>query len=95
MGAILVGTSSWNDHEPFYPPGTEPSEKLGIYAAYFPVVEVNTTYYRVPRREMVERWVERTPPGFIFDVKPPRALTSTPEAPRGEAPEPDAAEAAA
>jgi len=95
MGAILVGTSSWNDHEPFYPPGTEPSERLGIYARYFPVVEINTTYYRIPRRSMVERWVERTPPGFIFDVKPPRALTSTPEEPRGEAPEPDAAEAAA
>jgi uncharacterized protein YecE (DUF72 family) len=95
MGEILVGTSSWSDHEPFYPPGTEPSERLGIYADYFPVVEVNTTYYRIPRREMVERWVERTPPGFIFDVKPPRALTSTPETPRGEAPEPDAAEAAA
>src|SRR5581483_12047003 len=77
MGAILVGTSSWNDHEPFYPPGTEPSERLGIYARYFPVVEVNTTYYRIPRRSMVERWVDRTPPGFVFDVKPPRALTST------------------
>lgn len=39
---------------------------------------------------MVEGWVERTPPGFRFDVKPPRQLTSTPETPRGEAPEPDA-----
>jgi uncharacterized protein YecE (DUF72 family) len=53
-------------------------------------VEVNTTYYRVPSRRMVEGWVERTPKGFVFDVKPPRELTSTPETPKGEPPEPDA-----
>jgi uncharacterized protein YecE (DUF72 family) len=90
MGRILIGTSAWSDHDPFYPPGTKPAEQLPFYARYFPVVEVNTTYYRVPARAMVEGWVERTPPGFVFDVKPPRELTSTPEEPRGEAPEPDA-----
>jgi uncharacterized protein YecE (DUF72 family) len=90
MGEVLVGTSAWSDHDPFYPPGTKPAEQLPFYARYFPIVEVNTTYYRVPARKTVEGWVERTPPGFVFDVKPPRQLTSTPEAPRGEAPAPDA-----
>ena len=90
MGALLIGTSAWSDHEPFYPPGLKPAEQLPFYARYFPIVEVNTTYYRVPARRMVEGWVERTPPGFRFDVKPPRQLTSTPETPKGEAPEPDA-----
>lgn len=91
MGRILIGTSSWSDHDPFYPPGTKPAQQLPFYARYFPIVEVNTTYYRIPARRMVEGWVDRTPDGFVFDVKPPRELTRTPETPRGEAPEPDAA----
>ena len=95
MGTILVGTSAWSDHDAFYPPGTKPAEQLPFYARTFPVVEVNTTYYRVPPRRTVEGWAERTPAGFVFDVKPPRALTGTPERPRGEAPEPDADLAAA
>jgi uncharacterized protein YecE (DUF72 family) len=95
MSRLLIGTSAWSDHEGFYPSGTKPTEQLPFYASQFPVVEVNTTYYRVPPKQMVEGWVERTPPGFIFDVKPPRELSSTPREPRGEAPEPDADVAAA
>jgi uncharacterized protein YecE (DUF72 family) len=90
MGRVLVGTSSWADQGPLYPAGLKQNRQLSYYASLFPVVEVNTSYYHVPRREMVEGWVERTPDGFIFDVKPPRGLTSTPETPGGEAPEPDA-----
>jgi uncharacterized protein YecE (DUF72 family) len=90
MGSLLIGTSAWADHEPFYPPGLKPAAQLPFYARYFPVVEVNTTYYRVPSRRMVEGWVERTPEEFVLDVKPPRELTSTPETPKGEPPEPDA-----
>ena len=90
MGQLLIGTSSWTDHEPFYPPGIKPAERLRFYARYFPIVEVNSTYYRIPERRVVEGWVQRTPPGFVFDVKPPRELTSTPEEPGGEAPTPDA-----
>lgn len=95
MSRLLIGTSAWSDHDPFYPPGTKPAEQLPFYARYFPIVEVNTTYYRIPARRMVQGWVDRTPEGFVFDVKPPRELTSTPEEPRGEAPTPDADVAAA
>lgn len=90
MSKLLIGTSAWSDHDPFYPQGLKPAEQLPFYAKHFPIVEVNTTYYRVPQRRMVENWVNRTPPGFIFDVKPPRELTSTPEEPGGETPVPDA-----
>ncbi len=78
MGRLRIGTSAWSDHEGFYPPGTKPAEQLPFYASQFPVVEVNTTYYRIPPKQMVDGWVERTPPCFIFDVKPPRELTSIP-----------------
>lgn len=90
MAKLLIGTSAWSDHDPFYPRGTKSAEQLSFYARYFPIVEVNTTYYRVPARKMVEGWVQRSPDGFVFDVKPPRELTSTPETPKGEAPVPDA-----
>ena len=90
MSQLLIGTSAWSDHDPFYPPGLKSAEQLPYYSRYFPIVEVNMTYYRVPTRKMVENWVSRTPDHFTFDVKPPRELTSTPETPRGEAPVPDA-----
>src|SRR5205823_5141307 len=41
----------------------------------FDTVEVNTSFYRLPRREVVARWVEQTPPGFVFAVKVSRYLT--------------------
>lgn len=95
MTRILIGTSSWSDQGPFYPSSVRGAEQLSYYARHFPVVEVNTSYYHVPRLAMVEGWVKRTPADFVFDVKPPRALTSTPEQPGGEAPEPDVDIAAA
>lgn len=90
MAKLLIGTSAWSDHDPFYPPGLKSTDQLPFYARYFPIVEVNTTYYRVPTRKTVEGWVNRSPDGFTFDVKPPRELTSTPEEPGGSRPEPDA-----
>lgn len=90
MGRILIGTSSWTDHEGFYPAGISTRERLPFYARYFPIVEVNSTYYAIPAKRVVQGWVERTPTDFIFDIKPPRQLTATPETPGGEAPRPDA-----
>ena len=90
MGRILVGTSAWSDLDPFYPKGTTSAGQLPFYARHFPIVEVNTSYYHVPSPAVVEKWVERTPAGFIFDVKPPRQLTRTPETPNAATPEPDA-----
>jgi uncharacterized protein YecE (DUF72 family) len=89
-GRLLIGTSSWSDQGPLYPPGTKPAQQLAHYARHFRIVEVNTSYYAIPRRETVEGWAARTPDGFVFDVKPPRELTSTPSEPGGDAPEPDA-----
>jgi uncharacterized protein YecE (DUF72 family) len=79
MAEILVGTSNWADHEPFYPPalekGTRQREKLTYYARFFPIVEVDTTFYGIPRLSTVEGWLQRTPPGFRFNVKAYRSLT--------------------
>ncbi len=56
-GKLLIGTSSWSDHKNWYPPGMKSGEMLGYYATLFPIVEVNTSYYHIPARKMVEGWV--------------------------------------
>ncbi|MGW7616943.1 DUF72 domain-containing protein [Streptomyces antimycoticus] len=74
MGEILVGTCSWTDRalvsSGWYPPGLRDAEgRLRHYAAQFPVVEVDATYYSLPSARNSTLWTERTPDGFRFDVK--------------------------
>ncbi len=75
--AIRVGCSGWNYKtwkDDFY--GGRPARLwLELYAQRFDTVEVNNTFYRLPRPETVARWVEQTPPGFLFAVKASRYLT--------------------
>jgi uncharacterized protein YecE (DUF72 family) len=78
MRPVRIGCSGWNYRdwrETFYPAGLPASRWLEHYAARFDTVEVNTTFYRLPRREAVARWVTQTPPGFLFTVKASRYLT--------------------
>ena len=48
------------------------------YAEHFDTVEVDSTYYRLPVEEMVERWAERTPDGFVMHVKAFGVMTRHP-----------------
>src|SRR4026207_1836382 len=69
---ILVGTASWSDPgfvERWYPPRLPAGERLSWYARQFEMVEVNSTFYAVPERRLVERWCRSTPDDFTFDVK--------------------------
>jgi uncharacterized protein YecE (DUF72 family) len=78
VGRILVGTSSWSDPgfvEEWYPEGMPARERLPWYAERFQAVEVNSTFYAIPDRTTVHRWVQATPEGFVFDVKAHRALS--------------------
>jgi uncharacterized protein YecE (DUF72 family) len=57
-------------------PEREPKRRwLELYARRFDTVEVNSTFYRLARREAVAAWVGQTPPGFLFAVKASRYLT--------------------
>jgi uncharacterized protein YecE (DUF72 family) len=72
MAEIRIGTCSWADDalaKHWYPPGVKAGERLPYYAEHFDTVEVDSTYYRLPGEEMVERWAERTPGGFVMHVK--------------------------
>jgi uncharacterized protein YecE (DUF72 family) len=78
MGPVHIGCSGWNYADwrgRFYPQGEPQRRWLELYAERFATVEVNATFYRLPRREAVARWVEQTPPSFVFTVKVSRYLT--------------------
>ena len=81
---VRVGTASWTDPTlvksgRFYPPGTSTAEaRLRFYASQFPIVEVDSSYYFIPRQEQAGLWVDRTPPDFVFNVKAFSLLTGHP-----------------
>ncbi|MDC0678150.1 DUF72 domain-containing protein [Sorangium atrum] len=87
IGNALAGTAGWTDptlvkSHRFYPKGvSSPAERLKFYASQFPVVEVNSSYYALPRPGMVAQWIERTPPDFVFNVKAFAPLTQHPVEP--------------
>ena len=62
-----------------YPKGVAAAGRLAAYARVFHRVEVNSSYYSTPRREVVAGWAKQTPPGFTFDIKLHRAFSQSPE----------------
>ncbi|MCI4368289.1 MAG: DUF72 domain-containing protein [Thermoplasmata archaeon] len=77
MGKILIGTCGWDYPEwvgPFYPKRGV-SDRLRYYAQQFPIVEVDSTFYRLPPASHALSWSKRTPAGFRFAVKFPQSIT--------------------
>jgi uncharacterized protein YecE (DUF72 family) len=75
---VRIGCSGWNYphwRERVYPKGLPARRWLAHYAELFDTVEVNNTFYRLPRRDSVAVWVAESPPGFLFAVKASRFLT--------------------
>jgi uncharacterized protein YecE (DUF72 family) len=75
---LRIGTSGYSFPDwvgTVYPPGTRPGGFLPFYATWFDAVEINATYYRTPSPQTFARMVEKTPDGFTFVVKVPRAMT--------------------
>jgi uncharacterized protein YecE (DUF72 family) len=76
---LRIGCSGWNyDHwrrGVFYPSRCPARNWLTYYARHFDTVEVNATFYRLPRATAVARWVEESPEGFLVAVKASRYLT--------------------
>jgi uncharacterized protein YecE (DUF72 family) len=74
---ILIGTSGFTYahwRAPVYRNAPQ-SRWLELYAAEFPTVEINATFYRLPRPAVVEHWAQRVPDGFVFAIKVSRYLT--------------------
>jgi uncharacterized protein YecE (DUF72 family) len=77
--SLRIGCSGWNyahwRNGVFYPPRLASRDWLAFYACDFDTVEVNSTFYRLPRTSAVARWVEETPDDFVFAVKVSRYVT--------------------
>ena len=75
---IWVGCSGWSYPDwsgPFYPEGMAADEYLSWYAGRFPIVEVDSTFYRIPSLGMVRGWRDKTPDDFRFVLKVPQVIT--------------------
>ena len=80
---ILVGTASWSDPgfvADWYPKGLPASERLGWYAEHLNLVELNSSFYAIPKPEAVESWCRQTPDGFVFNIKTYPPLHTAPNA---------------
>ncbi len=78
MARARVGTSGWayaHWRGPFYPRGLRQGEWIHHYARFLDTVEVNASFYRLPRDSLIDGWVSRTPDDFLFAVKAWRVLT--------------------
>jgi uncharacterized protein YecE (DUF72 family) len=87
MGRIWLGTSGWDYPEwvgPVYPPKGK-IDRLRYYSGLFPIVEVNSTFYRLPPPAVAASWVRRTPNGFRFAAKFPQSITHERKLVRAEA----------
>ena len=74
----LAGTSgysypAWKGS--FYPEDIAANAMLGHYASRLPAVEINNTFYRMPRASVLATWRDAVPAGFRFAIKVPRRIT--------------------
>lgn len=77
-GKIHIGCSGWSyKHwkELLYPPKMKTTEWFDYYATLFDCVEINTSFYHLPREQTVVNWAAKAPPGFRFCAKMSRYIT--------------------
>lgn len=76
--AIWAGTSGFSYKEwkgSFYPEECSPKEMLTYYASKLPAVEINSTFYRLPKVSVIESWADQVPADFRFSIKASRRIT--------------------
>jgi len=75
---IRVGTSGWHYAHwtgRFYPADLPKSKWFEFYSKEFDTVEINNTFYQLPKKESVKKWYEKAPDNFVFTVKANRFIT--------------------
>jgi len=75
---VLVGTSgfaypAWKGS--FYPSDMKAKDMLHYYASQFRSVEINNTFYRMPKETLLQQWAEQVPDEFTFVLKAPQRIT--------------------
>src|SRR6266852_2794214 len=75
---LLAGASGYSFKEwkgSFYPESMKPDGMLAWYAERLPTVEINNTFYQMPKVTVLENWAKSTPEGFRFAIKASRRIT--------------------
>jgi len=75
---LYVGTSGYSYDEwkgSFYPEDLSAKRMLSFYAERLNAVEINNTFYRLPKASVLEGWAEQVTPGFRFSIKASRRIT--------------------
>jgi uncharacterized protein YecE (DUF72 family) len=75
---IRIGTSGWHYNHwigRFYPEDLPKSKWLEHYARHFDTVEINNTFYQLPKEVSIKRWHELAPKRFLYTVKANRYIT--------------------
>ena len=78
MERIRIGCSGWNYkhwRERFYPKGLPVSRWFAFYAEHFDTVEINNSFYMLPKAETFDKWRDQASPDFRYAVKANRYLT--------------------
>ena len=75
---LLAGTSGYSFKEwkgTFYPADLKSDQLLGFYATKFPTLEINNTFYRLPREHVLLEWASQVPDSFTFSLKASQRIT--------------------
>lgn len=78
VSRLLAGASGYSFKEwkgNFYPEKIKPEDMLSFYAERLPTVEINNTFYQMPKIAVLETWAGSTPEGFRFAIKASRRIT--------------------
>jgi uncharacterized protein YecE (DUF72 family) len=75
---IYIGTSGWSYKHwrgTFYPADLKAKDEFGYYRQYFDTVEINNSFYRLPKEETLQAWNDTVPHYFVYVVNPRRFIT--------------------
>lgn len=72
-GASGYAFKAWKGH--FYPEKIAPEAMLGFYAERLCSVEINNTFYQMPKADVLGRWAQATPENFRFSIKASKRIT--------------------
>lgn len=75
---VFLGATGWSNREwqgTWYPAKAKPQDYLRHYSKLFNTIEFNTTHYRIPEPELVERWHDEAAEGFVFCPKIPQQIS--------------------
>jgi uncharacterized protein YecE (DUF72 family) len=75
MGQVYIGSMGWSYKQWAIYDGLKSSEFLQKYSNIFNSVEINNTFYRIPKESTMIEWANKTPNDFRFSIKFPRSIS--------------------